>query len=260
VTRGDDNESGDRRQTGADDVAMESSLISCVIPAFNAESFIKETIDSALNQTYSKIEVIVVDDGSRDRTADIARSYGSRVRCLVRPHRGAGAAKNAGVLEAQGEFIAFLDADDLWHPDKLTQQIARIAERPEIDLCYTQYRNFWIPELAAEKQEYEGHALSNTAAGWSVSTLLTRRGFFDQYGYFEETDARKHLNLIWALGAARRGAIIDVLADVLMSRRLHHGNMSREWAIDEDFFKLLKKWKDYKNQQGGGDNANPSVG
>ena len=93
-----------------------------------------------------------------------------------------------------------------------------------------------------------------------MSTLLTRRDVFDRFGYFKETDTRRHLNLIWALGAARQGAIVDVLPDVLMSRRLHHGNMSRGWAIDEDFFKVLKAWRDYRTQRDGGDDADPSVG
>jgi glycosyltransferase involved in cell wall biosynthesis len=239
---------------------MSPALVSCVIPAFNAEQFVAEAIESVLQQTYEPLEILVVDDGSTDRTADVVRSYGSQVTCLSQEHRGTAAAKNDGIRAARGACIAFLDADDLWHHDKLTRQMARLAQRPEVDLCYTQYRNVWIPELAEEEDQYEGHALSKPASGWSLSTLLTHREVFDRLGFFEESDAKSHLNLVWALGAAKQGAIIDVLAEVLTYRRLHHANMSRRWAIDDDFFRLLKTWRDYRKHEVGDDDARAPLG
>jgi len=239
---------------------MESNLVSCVIPAYNAERFVAEAIESALRQTYQPVEIVVVDDGSTDGTAAVVRSYGREAICLSRRHRGTAAAKNAGIREARGAWIAFLDADDLWHHDKLTRQMARLAERPEVDLCYTRYRNVWIPELADEKRKYEGHALSKSVSGWSLSTLLTHRDVFDRFGFFEESDLKSHLNLVWALEAAKLGAIVDVLPEVLACRRLHHANMSRRWAIDDDFFKLLKTWRDYRKHVVGDDDARPPLG
>ena len=229
---------------------MESNLVSCIIPAFNAESFVGEAIESVLNQSYAAVEiVVVVDDGSTDCTADVVRSYGATLTYVCRPHQGAAAAKNDGIASAQGEWIAFLDADDMWHPDKLARQMARLALRPEIDLCFTRYRNFWTPDLAEEERLYQGRSLSQAASGWSMSTLLARRGVFERFGLFEEDVAEKHQSLLWALRAAERGAIVDVMPEVLMRRRLHSGNLSRGWRIDDEFFELVKAWRDYRRQR-----------
>lgn len=234
---------------------MKPALASCIIPAFNAEPFVGEAIETALKQTYAPLEILVVDDGSTDRTADVVRSYGTRLTYVHRLHRGTAAAKNVGVHAAHGTYIAFLDADDLWHHDKLTRQMAWLAQRPEIDLCFTQYRNFWIPELAEEEKLYQGRSLSQPASGWSISTLLVRRQSFERFGLFEESATEKHLNLIWALRAAEQGAIVDIMPEVLMHRRLHCGNLSRRWAIDDDFFKALKTWRDYRRHQAKAEDA-----
>ena len=227
----------------------ESNLVSCIIPAFNAESFVGEAIESALKQTYVPLEIVVVDDGSTDRTADVVRSFHTRLTYVHGLHRGTAAAKNIGLRAAHGPYIAFLDADDLWHPDKLTRQMAWLAQRPAIDLSFTQYRNFWVPELAEEEKRYQGSSLSLPASGWSIPTLLTRRETFDRFGLFDEDGGVKPQDLIWLLRAAKRGAIIDVMPEVLMDRRLHRGNLSRGWAIDDDFFEVLKTWRDYRRQR-----------
>jgi glycosyltransferase involved in cell wall biosynthesis len=110
---------------------MKKSLISCIVPVFNGERYLGESLDSIFEQTYRPLQVIVVDDGSADRTAEIGRSYGSRILLLQQPNGGSAAAKNQGISVAEGEYIAFLDADDVWHPDKLARKIARLRERSE---------------------------------------------------------------------------------------------------------------------------------
>ena len=186
---------------------------------------------------------------------DVVRAKDETVTYLRRPHGGAAAAKNAGINMARGEFVAFLDADDLWHPDKLARQMTRLVERSEIDLCFTAYRNFWAPELSEEAQEYQGRALSLPSSGWSMSTLLTYRNVFQRFGLFEECATEKHQSLIWVLHAAKQGANVDVLPDILMQRRLHSSNQSRGWAIDEEFFELVKAWRDYCSARTEADDA-----
>src|SRR5919205_4589183 len=100
-----------------------SPPIIVIIPVYNGESYVAEAIESILDQTYRPAEVIVVDDGSTDNTAEVVKRFGDVVQYHHQPNRGAGAARNRGVELSHGEFLAFLDADDLWHKDKLAHQI-----------------------------------------------------------------------------------------------------------------------------------------
>jgi glycosyltransferase involved in cell wall biosynthesis len=109
-------------------------LISIIIPTYNAEPYIGETLDSVLSQTYPRREIIVVDDGSTDRTPQCLEAYSSTIRYLRQENAGAGAARNAGLKAASGDYIAFLDADDLWLPEKLEVQLEVAKKHPESGL------------------------------------------------------------------------------------------------------------------------------
>lgn len=113
--------------------------VSVIIPAYNAEKFIIKTLDSVLNQTYKSWECIVIDDGSADATATIIKNFintDKRFRYLSGQHGGVSRARNLGIAQAQGEFIALLDHDDLWAPTKLEKQMALFSRRPEVGLVY----------------------------------------------------------------------------------------------------------------------------
>ena len=104
------------------------ATVSIIIPAYNAAKYLRETLDSALNQTYRDTEVVVVDDGSTDETPGILEAYGDRIRVLRQENQGRAAACNAGVGVAQGEWVAFLDADDIWLPAKLERQVDECSQ------------------------------------------------------------------------------------------------------------------------------------
>ena len=112
---------------------MTKPFVTVLIPAYNAAETIQRAVDSALAQTYRNYEVVVVDDGSRDTTADIVTTlYGDRVRLLcLTSNQGESAAMNEGIAAAEGELIAFLDADDEWLPDKLARQVEALALNPD---------------------------------------------------------------------------------------------------------------------------------
>jgi len=112
---------------------MEESLISCIVPVFNGERYLGETLNSILAQTHQPLEIIIADDGSTDGTNAIVARYGHHVRYLFQPNAGV-AACNLGLSAAHGDFVAFLSADDLWHPEKLALQNARFQARPELDI------------------------------------------------------------------------------------------------------------------------------
>ncbi|MBB3891671.1 glycosyltransferase involved in cell wall biosynthesis [Phenylobacterium haematophilum] len=120
------------------------NLVSVVVPAYNATATLAETLRSALRQTHADLEVIVVDDGSKDGTRALAESFAAedpRVRVISKPNGGVAAARNAGIDAARGDFIAPLDADDLWHPDKLRLQLERFTNGPaSLGLVYNWYR------------------------------------------------------------------------------------------------------------------------
>ena len=110
------------------------ALVSVIVPSYNASRYISETLESVLAQTYRNFEVIVIDDGSTDHTPDIVADYGrgdSRIRLVSQPNSGVGAARNRGIAEASGAFIAPLDADDVWYPQKLEKQVESLERGGE---------------------------------------------------------------------------------------------------------------------------------
>jgi glycosyltransferase involved in cell wall biosynthesis len=111
---------------------MSTPLVSCIVPVFNGERYLAEALDSVLGQTYRALEVIVVDDGSTDGTPAVVRTFGARVRCVTQPNAGLAAARNRGLAAATAELVAFLDADDLWLPEKIACQMERFRAHPEL--------------------------------------------------------------------------------------------------------------------------------
>jgi glycosyltransferase involved in cell wall biosynthesis len=229
---------------------VKSPLISCIVPVFNGERYLGETLDSILAQTYQPLEILVVDDGSTDGTGALVAQYGRRLRHLWQTNAGEAAARNLGLAAAQGEFVAFVDADDLWQPEKLQRQMARFQEPAPIDLCFTQYKNFWVHELAEEESKYRGQMLSQPQSAWSISTLLARLAAFERFGKFSTAGKwpPESENTIWFLHAAEQGALIEVMPEVLMSRRFHPSNQSRKKTV-ETFLPILKEWRDYQRRR-----------
>lgn len=121
--------------------------VSVIIPSYNCEAYIAETINSILNQTYKDFELIVVDDGSTDRTLDIVTSFGPSVRLINQANGGVCKARNHGLGEAKGKFVCLMDHDDFWFPDKLERQIQTFQEHPEAGVVYSQ-EILWHPRVS----------------------------------------------------------------------------------------------------------------
>lgn len=206
---------------------MKEFLISCIVPVFNGERYLAEALESILAQTYRPIEIIVVDDGSTDGTRELCARYGDRIRYLRQNNAGAPTARNLGLSASQGEFIAFLDSDDLWHPEKLARQMELFEVRPELDLCVTHLQRFWVPQLASEQQRFQGHRFAEVLPGYVTQTLLARRRLFSFIGLFD-TSRRVGDPMDWFLRAAEQGAVIEMLPDLLVFQRMHESNLSVE--------------------------------
>jgi len=196
--------------------------VSVVIPVRDGERYLAEAVESVLSQTVADVELIVVDDGSQDSTPDILR--GMRVHWVRQEPSGLPAAVNRGIDDAGGAFLAFLDADDLWLPDKLARQLAALARRPELDMVFGHVRQFHSPDLD-EEQRARIACPSDPVPGLSKGTLLIRRESFERVGPF---DTRWQVGdfVDWYARATERGLAGEMLADVVMLRRLHLANMS----------------------------------
>jgi glycosyltransferase involved in cell wall biosynthesis len=163
--------------------------ISVVMPCFNAEAFVGEAIDSVLAQTHPDVEIIVVDDGSSDRSPEIVRSFGPQVQVLEQRNRGPYPARNAGLRVATGEFVAFLDADDYWHKDCL-ERLHRALEGGRGDIAYCGWQNVgersgreFVPPIY---EDGDPVAAFLTNCPWPIHAALTRRRVLSEAGGFSE--------------------------------------------------------------------------
>ena len=172
-----------------------SPLVSVVVPAFNAAKTISDTLRSISQQTYAALEIVVVDDGSTDETAEIARHHGetdSRVRVITKLNGGVASARNAGIHCTTGAFVAFIDADDLWHPTKIAKQLkVLLAGGPDMALVYAPFRQIDADgRVLASPHKYgvngwviHRHFYSNFVGNGSA--LLVRRSVLEEFGGFD---------------------------------------------------------------------------
>ena len=175
---------------------MSAPRVSVLVAAYDAAPFIEATLESALGQTFDDLEVLVIDDGSRDGTADVVRRVAAsdpRLRLLVQENRGLSATRNRGIAEARGSLIAFLDHDDLWHPEKLARQVAVLDAQPRTAVvsCHsalidTEHRCLgWRFGGNANGDVYAEMLVWDLVSGGSVT--LVRRAALDAVGPFDET-------------------------------------------------------------------------
>ncbi|MBL0408247.1 glycosyltransferase family 2 protein [Microvirga aerilata] len=213
---------------------------SIIIPAYNAERFLEGTLQSALAQDYDQFDIIVVNDGSTDRTAEIASDYcksDSRVHLLSTINNGVAAARNAGIHYSNAEYVAFLDADDLWLPDKLRRQIELLEQKHEYAAAYT-----WSVVIDEDDMvlnptaswNFDGYILCQHLITWPVgngSSLVVRRNAAVSIGGYD-TDFRKlgcggTEDLDFELRLAERYRITCV-PSFLVGYRRYPGNMSSD--------------------------------
>ncbi len=182
-----------------------------------------------------------MDDGSTDATPDIAAAFGPPVRLVRQATAGPAATRNTGIRQARGGLLAFLDADDRWHPEKLARQLAHLEARPDLAVCVAMVQNQWEPEQNAEYLRLQGHRRTRPVPGYITGTMLARRRAFERTGLFDETlwfaDGPQ-----WFMRAEAIGISAALLPDVLLYHRMHDGNISRRRARDskKEFLDLAR--------------------
>lgn len=226
--------------------------IAVVVPVRNGAVTIAEALESALDQTCSPGEIVVVDDGSTDETCRIVSRFAPRVRLLGQAAGGAGAARNAGVAATTMPWVAFLDADDRWVPDALERLSAPLVDDPDIDVVLGRQRVVpaaqWAEALAGS---LDGPFEIRASAG--PGSVLIRRTLFDATGGFA-TGWQVGEFMDWHLRATDRGARTARIADVVQWRRVHDANtaITRRESYG-DYARIIKAALDRRRAGGGGD-------
>jgi glycosyltransferase involved in cell wall biosynthesis len=225
------------------------SLVSIIIPVFNCERYLAEAIESVLAQTYRPLEIIIVDDGSTDGSADVAKGFADpQIRYCYQPNSGQGAARNRGTNLARGSFLAFLDADDVWLTDKLALQIAALEGNPELDAVFGYVSQFHSPELGAHLETETRHS-GKSMPGYLPSTMLIKRDSFFRVGPFA-TNWRIAEWLDWYSKAVEKGLKSLMLPKVVMKRRLHTTNIGiRERRSQTEYVRILKAALDRRREK-----------
>ena len=228
---------------------MTGARVSALIPAFNAERYLPEAIQSALTQTRPPFEVIVVDDGSTDATAEAARAFDQRVRYERQEQSGPGAARNRGVELARGDHLAFLDADDRWERDKLERQLGALQSEPPPDIVFGHVRQFVSAELPADAKA-RLRCPPQPQPGYLLGAVLVSRAAFDRVGPFT-TDMHMGEFIDWMARARELGLRELMLDEVVLWRRLHDTNQGvRHRDSRGDFARLLKASLDRRRAEG----------
>lgn len=219
--------------------------VSVIIPTYNAMPYLPETVDSVLQQTFTDFELIIIDDGSSDQTVQwLSELADPRVRLICQENQGVTVARNLGIAEAKGEYIAFLDHDDLWNLTKLEKQVSCLDNNPSVGLVHT-----WMV-LVDEHGKSTGRVMISNAEGdvWkqlleqnsiASSSVMVRRCCFETVGVF--SPARDFYTVedweFWIRIAASYP--FAMIKEPLLSWRQHANNGSKNWRLMEQAYRLV---------------------
>ena len=227
---------------------MRDALVSVIIPIHNGEKYLDDAINSVLHQSHSQFEIIAVDDGSTDLSAEAVKQHGSRVRYVYQDHAGTGAARNTGVAMSRGDYLAFLDQDDVWEPEKLSCQIDAFTNTPTLDAVFGYLEQFPSGQIAGDKGLEIPISLKRRP-GISPSGMLVARHAFHRVGWFDVC-----LKIAewadWYLRAVDCGLRMKILEVTIAKRRIHENNKGRVLqCYRNEYVRVLKASLD-RNRQG----------
>lgn len=214
---------------------MESPLVSVIIPTYNRAEFLGFAISSILDQTYKNLQVIIVDDGSTDDTENVIKNFQNQeIVYIKQEHKGAPSARNIGIANSKGEYIAFLDSDDMWMPAYIEKQLEVFEKsklNPGVVYCGIEYidetgrqiREKRLPAYRGDLFLYLLGARRNVVIG-AISTVLIKRKCFEECGLFDNNlPSRQDLDLLIRMS---RKFTFDYVYEVLVKRRVHNKRIS----------------------------------
>jgi glycosyltransferase involved in cell wall biosynthesis len=211
--------------------------VSVIIPNYNYSQYVGEAVESTLAQTYANVEIIVVDDGSKDNSLELLESFGDKITVLKQQNAGVSAARNNGVANSDGEFIAFLDADDVWLPEKLEKQIAAFLNDKDLGLVHVAVQDI---DAAGKNLETHFDGLSGEVSqelllfkgavilGGGSGIMIPRKIFEEVGGFDSRLSTSADWDIFYQISSRCKVGFID---EVLLKYRIHgsnmHGNIPR---------------------------------
>ncbi len=219
--------------------------VSVIIPTFNRKKFLREAISSVLSQSFQDFEIVVVDDGSAKKSDSIL-SLDPRIHYIYSTNRGTAAARNLGVSVSSGEYIAFLDSDDLWEKKKMQKQIIFLNENPEYKICYTNEK--WIRDgehlnQLKKHQKYHGWIFEKCLPLCIISSssiIMERQIFYDLGGFDEALPVCEDYDLWLRMSLCYPIAYLD--EKLIIKRGGHSDQLSRKyWGMDRFRIRALEK-------------------
>lgn len=215
--------------------------VSIIITAFNAEKYIAESIQSVVDQKYSNAEIVVIDDGSTDKTKSVINGFSEHVAYYYQEHSGIATGWNLGVKKACGKYISFIDADDIWAEGKLHVQVQFLENHCDIDIVFGYAQEFYEAKSNQTKKE--------PIPGVSAGTMMVTKERFLDVGYFNP-EWRKGIFSDWYLRAMEAGLSTYMDKSVMLYRRIHdsnHGVTQRDKYVD--YVRMLKASLDRKRNK-----------
>jgi glycosyltransferase involved in cell wall biosynthesis len=200
-------------------------FVSVIIPVYNGEQFIAEAIDSIIEQRYEPLEIIVVDDGSTDKTPEIITRYNSAVRYIRQSNQGPASACNKGLSMAQGDIVGFLDADDLWTQNRLHFQLPYFTEDAKPDIVLGLVQLMRHSTLPGNSESFV--PVDSPEIALHPGCSLFRRKVFDTVGFFDETLTMGY-DWDWFMRARELGITMMILEHTTMYYRRHAGNVTNQ--------------------------------
>lgn len=227
----------------------ESLFVSVIIPVYNGEKFIAGAIQNVIDQQYNPLEIIIIDDGSTDQTANIVSQFNNQVKYVYQNNSSPAAARNKGITIAKGDVIAFLDADDLWSKNKLSIQLNYLVNNPEFGIVQGLIQQM-KPSQFSEAESFVFENIHQPYNYINIGSAIYRKSVFEQVGLFDEKMTYGE-DVDWFFRAWENGINKAVLKEVTLFYRKHQQSMTvGKKLVEVGFIKIFKKHLDRCRQNG----------
>lgn len=229
-----------RKQNPEIESAMDPEKVSVIIPCYNAEKYLEEAINSVLNQACKPLEIILIDDGSNDYSLEVAKKFSHKISIISQPHKGAAAARNLGINLAKGNYLAFLDADDVWEKHHLLSLLKAFGDNLSLDMALGHVEQFVSPEIAGAENLIIPDNL-RIIAGGHPGAMLVKKDVFLKVGLLNENlEIGEFVD--WFLRANEMNIKQTIIPEIIYKRRIHSTNqviLKKEFL--KDYTRILKE-------------------